>query len=112
VNLTAYLGWYYATVGDVQRALELRAWIEGCAEENGDLPEQISDHVNEPDMLEPWVKRWGPVATPLLWSHASYITLYAHLPPAARTASAAEVLKAQYGSAVAATQQTVSTGSC
>jgi hypothetical protein len=21
-------------------------------------------------MIDPWVRRWGPVATPLLWSHA------------------------------------------
>ncbi len=25
--------------------------------------------------IDEWVERWGPVATPLLWSHAMYITL-------------------------------------
>jgi hypothetical protein len=24
-------------------------------------------------MVEPWVRRWGSVATPLLWSHAMYL---------------------------------------
>jgi hypothetical protein len=24
-------------------------------------------------MIEPWVRRWGPVATPLLWSHAMFV---------------------------------------
>ena len=24
-------------------------------------------------MVQPWVRRWGPAATPLLWSHAMYL---------------------------------------
>jgi hypothetical protein len=24
-------------------------------------------------MTAPWLERWGPVATPLLWSHAMYL---------------------------------------
>jgi hypothetical protein len=27
----------------------------------------------DPGMLEPRVCRWGPVATPLLWSHAMFV---------------------------------------
>ncbi len=26
-------------------------------------------------MIAPWVERWGPVATPLLWSHAMYLIM-------------------------------------
>jgi hypothetical protein len=26
-------------------------------------------------MVEPWQRKWGPVATPLLWSHAMYLVL-------------------------------------
>jgi hypothetical protein len=25
------------------------------------------------DDVEPWLERWGPVATPLLWSHAMFL---------------------------------------
>jgi hypothetical protein len=28
-------------------------------------------------MVEPWVARWGTVATPLLWSHAMYLIVEA-----------------------------------
>ena len=28
-----------------------------------------------PSMLPVWEERWGPVATPLLWSHAAYLIL-------------------------------------
>ena len=24
-------------------------------------------------MVEPWIERWGAVATPLLWSHAMFL---------------------------------------
>ena len=40
----------------------------------GDLPEQVSDHLPAARFIESW-RRWGPVATPLLWSHAMYLTL-------------------------------------
>jgi hypothetical protein len=28
-----------------------------------------------PNNLKPWLKKWGKVANPLLWSHAMYIIL-------------------------------------
>jgi GH15 family glucan-1,4-alpha-glucosidase len=40
---------------------------------NGDLPEQVTGHAQDASMVEPWVRRWGQVATPLLWSHAMYL---------------------------------------
>jgi GH15 family glucan-1,4-alpha-glucosidase len=41
----------------------------------GLLPEQVTDHPLDARFVDEWTERWGPVATPLLWSHAMYITL-------------------------------------
>ncbi len=79
VLLTAYLGWYYIECGDMARAEALLGWIEEWANEKGELSEQAPCHLNYPEMLPVWEERWGPIATPLLWSHASYLTLVAHL---------------------------------
>ncbi|MFZ5823305.1 MAG: glycoside hydrolase family 15 protein [Bacillota bacterium] len=73
--LTAWLGWYHARMGHGDRARELLAWVEAQADERGDMPEQVSGRVNAPSMIQPWVERWGPVAKPLLWSHAMYLVL-------------------------------------
>jgi len=75
ILLTAWLGWYYLKVGRRGRADELLAWIEARADERGDLTEQVTEKVNDPSMVQPWVDRWGPVAKPLLWSHAMYLVL-------------------------------------
>jgi GH15 family glucan-1,4-alpha-glucosidase len=73
--LTAWLGWYYARAGKLDEAQALKEWIESKADANGFLPEQVSDHALAPTHFEPWKKNWGPVASPLLWSHAMYILL-------------------------------------
>ena len=75
ILLTAWLGWYYAKNNEPQRAQRLLDWIEACADAEGNLPEQVNDHLLAPNEYQPWVKRWGPVATPLLWSHAMYLIL-------------------------------------
>ncbi len=75
LNLTAWLGWYEAVTGRVESAKQRRAWIAGQATQTGLLPEQVSGNVQAPDRVAEWVQRWGPVATPLLWSHAMYLTL-------------------------------------
>jgi GH15 family glucan-1,4-alpha-glucosidase len=75
ILLSALLGWHWARTGrsaDAQAALD---WIAAQATAAGDLPEQVSDHLLVPAQLAPWVERWGPVATPLLWSHATYLSL-------------------------------------
>lgn len=74
--LTAWLGWYHAETGNLGRARELLAWVEAQADEQGDMVEQVSVRVNDPTMVQPWVDRWGPVAKPLLWSHAMYLVLW------------------------------------
>ncbi len=73
--LAAWLGWYYVSVNRLDEARELCDWIESCADENGFFAEQVSDHVLYPEHFEPWLKKWGPVAKPLTWSHAMYVIL-------------------------------------
>ncbi|MCL5429663.1 MAG: glycoside hydrolase family 15 protein [Chloroflexi bacterium] len=74
--LAAWLGWFYAETGDMQRAVGLQQWIEAQADQPGHLPEQVSNHLLSPSYYEMWEKRWGPVANPLLWSHAMYLILH------------------------------------
>ena len=76
ILLTAWLGWYYAESGQVERARSILNWVENQAAPNGDLPEQISQDLNSPSHFSIWVERWGDVASPLLWSHAMYLILY------------------------------------
>jgi GH15 family glucan-1,4-alpha-glucosidase len=75
VLLTAHLGWYQAELGDARRARDQLAWVEAAADPDGLLPEQVLDGVDRPDQRAEWTARWGPVAKPLLWSHASYLIL-------------------------------------
>ncbi|MFC8846523.1 MULTISPECIES: glycoside hydrolase family 15 protein [unclassified Micromonospora] len=73
--LTAWLGWHEARTGRVDLADERLRWIAAQATPAGHLPEQVSGHPQDPDRIDEWVQRWGPVATPLLWSHAMFVTL-------------------------------------
>ncbi|HEY1369968.1 MAG TPA: glycoside hydrolase family 15 protein [Gaiellaceae bacterium] len=43
----------------------------------GELPEQETSAPQDAAMVEPWVERWGPPASPLLWSHAMFVILEA-----------------------------------
>ena len=62
-------------MGRTEEAHRQLEWIEAQAEPNGDLPEQVAGHVLSPDGLREWTERWGPSPSPLLWSHAMYLTL-------------------------------------
>jgi GH15 family glucan-1,4-alpha-glucosidase len=73
--LTAWLGWYYHEVGRSDNARELLEWVEAHAAPDGAMPEQVTDLVADPAQVRSWEQRWGPVATPLLWSHAMHIVL-------------------------------------
>jgi GH15 family glucan-1,4-alpha-glucosidase len=75
ILLAAWLGWFYALSGEREKANDLLEWIEEQADDNLDLPEQVSDHVLFPRYIPIWEKRWGAVAKPLLWSHAMYLIL-------------------------------------
>lgn len=73
--LAAFLGWHLATVGQTDDAWAELSWIARQATPDGDLPEQVLERVLAPASVDEWVSRWGPVATPLLWSHAMFLTL-------------------------------------
>jgi GH15 family glucan-1,4-alpha-glucosidase len=75
ILLACSLGWHEATSGNRDAVEPIRAWVRAQAHPNGDLPEQVVEHAQLAGMIEPWVERWGPVATPLLWSHAMYLVM-------------------------------------
>lgn len=75
ILLTAWLGWYYTSVNQLDKAQALCLWIESQADEKGWLAEQVSEHSLYPEHYAPWVKKWGPIAKPLTWSHAMYVIL-------------------------------------
>ncbi len=68
--LTALLG-----LADLERGEERLEWIAARATADGKLPEQSQDHLLHPDRFDVWVARWGPPPSPLLWSHAMFLTL-------------------------------------
>ncbi len=72
---SAWLGWYYAVAGEPQRARELLIWVEAQANARGFLPEQVTTYAQFPKFITVWQKRWGNVASPLLWSHAMHLIL-------------------------------------
>lgn len=73
--LAAWLGWYYLQVGEKDSAVTLLAWVESQSDDEGNMPEQVPVNLNAPDYLEKWEAIRGPIATPLLWSHAMYLIL-------------------------------------
>lgn len=75
VLLAAALGSYLVAVGDLPAAHEQLGWVVAQADADGNLPEQVSQHLLHPAAFSEWVERWGPVARPLLWSHAMYLGL-------------------------------------
>jgi GH15 family glucan-1,4-alpha-glucosidase len=75
VLLTAWLGWYYLRAGDSAKAQKALRWIELQADADGNMPEQVPTSLNDPSYYEPWRRRWGEIACPLLWSHATHIIL-------------------------------------
>lgn len=76
ILLTAWLGWHYVYAGQLGRAQAIKAWVEAQATPQGELPEQIPLNLNEPSYYPIWLRRWGTIATPLLWSHAKYLILH------------------------------------
>jgi len=73
--LTAWLGWHLRLVGDEDGYRAARDWVESRADDGGMMAEQITDEPQDPSWVRPWVDRWGPVANPLLWSHAKYLLM-------------------------------------
>ncbi|HLF44046.1 MAG TPA: glycoside hydrolase family 15 protein [Acidimicrobiia bacterium] len=79
VVLAGWLAWHHAQAGNDAAAHQLRDWIEAQADPAGNLPEQVPHHLNAPDRHQEWVDRWGPIAQPLLWSHANYLIVKHHI---------------------------------
>lgn len=73
--LSCLLGWNQAVTGDRAGALAHLLWVADHALPNGDLPEQVADHLLHSERRQEWIDRWGPVATPLLWSHGMFLIL-------------------------------------
>jgi GH15 family glucan-1,4-alpha-glucosidase len=78
--LAALLGSYYVAIGERDRAEQQLAWVVAQADAEDYLPEQVSEHLLHPGSLDEWLERWGPIANPLLWSHAMFLNLHAELP--------------------------------
>lgn len=74
--LSSWLGWYYISIGRESEAKDILKWVENQADSNGFMPEQVLQHVNDAAYINKWINLWGPVAKPLLWSHAMYIILF------------------------------------
>ncbi len=72
--LSCFLGWALAET-DPAEARRYLEWAAAQATPSLDLPEQVPTHLLHPQHREEWIQRWGPVATPLLWSHAMVLTL-------------------------------------
>jgi len=73
--LSALLGWNLAARGDLAGALRHLRWVAAQVTPDGHLPEQVPTHLLHPESRAEWIDRWGPVATPLLWSHGMYLIL-------------------------------------
>ena len=86
ILLAGFLGWHHARVGDRDRAVELIEWIAAQADAGLNLPEQVAIRALHPDRIPEWIVNWGESATPLLWSHAMYLTLAHELGIAGPTA--------------------------
>ncbi len=77
--LSCFLGLARAARGETDEAARLLVWAARTATEDGLLPEQMDGDLLAPDHRQEWLDRWGPVATPLLWSHAMVLRLAAEL---------------------------------
>ncbi len=73
VLLALWLAWYYLEIGSTQHAEALIAWSENQADADCRLPEQVNTDMLAPEFYHEWVERRGPIADPLLWTHAKYL---------------------------------------
>jgi GH15 family glucan-1,4-alpha-glucosidase len=73
--LTCFLGLAHHAAGDRASAVRLLHWAAGTVTAEGLMPEQVDGHLLAPERRQEWLERWGPVATPLLWSHAMLVRL-------------------------------------
>lgn len=79
ILLTAWLGWHYARAGERERAQACLDWVAAQADERLELAEQTPHNLVDPARLPEWEAKWGPVAMPLLWSHAQFLIAWSAL---------------------------------
>ncbi len=77
--LSCMLGLARLDAGDRDGAVALMRWAASTAGASGELPEQVDRHLLFPEREQEWVDRWGPSASPLLWSHAMFVRLAVEL---------------------------------
>jgi GH15 family glucan-1,4-alpha-glucosidase len=77
--LTAWLGWYRASQGDLDAARRCASQVERHFDSAGRLPEQVGGETRDPTNYLLWVGRWGEPAADLTWSHAMYFVLWDQL---------------------------------
>ncbi|MEX1078801.1 MAG: glycoside hydrolase family 15 protein [Homoserinimonas sp.] len=77
--LSCLLGLAFSASGRTAQATEQLQWAASTVDEAGDMPEQVGLHLLDHTMTAEWVERWGPVASPLLWTHAMYVRLAVEL---------------------------------
>lgn len=75
VLLTGWLGWSFAQADDMDKAKLILEWTIKQFNPQGELPEQVPHGLVNKDSLALWLNKWGPIASPLLWSHAMYLLL-------------------------------------
>jgi GH15 family glucan-1,4-alpha-glucosidase len=73
--LTAWLGWHDRVIGNEEGHSSAREWVLGNVSAGGRLAEQILHEPQAAPFVQEWIDRWGPVANPLLWSHAKFILM-------------------------------------
>jgi len=71
--LSSWLGIVNMKQGKAEKAKAILEWVEAQAGDIG-MPEQVSNIVNDPSYVTPWVEKWGPIADPLIWSHGMHLT--------------------------------------
>ncbi|WP_054971874.1 glycoside hydrolase family 15 protein [Paenibacillus sp. A3] len=74
--LAAWYGLVQLGRGHREEAVRSLEWIAAQADELGRFPEQVRRPHGGEEAYDDWVGRWGPPATPLLWSHAMFMVLY------------------------------------
>jgi len=75
ILLTAWLGWHDRLTGDDAGYRHAVDWVLAHVSPGAMLPEQLTAEPQSPEFVQPWIDRWGPVADPLLWSHAKFLLL-------------------------------------
>ncbi len=73
--LTATLGWHFVATGELAEAQRCLEWLVDHFDEQGCLGEQFDGELRDRTNHDFWVRKWGPPAKDLMWSHAMFVVL-------------------------------------